>query len=162
MCSSLSFNVQHVMNWSLDFCRSIMEKCSSPVLFSHNDLQEGKDWGWGCVVIKGIIGKHWSLVCVCYICALSNFLFNQLPLYQTSGMPYYTEYVTCRLITFYFVLFFYIFSSICVSMYALALYTPLPATLTPHPWNLKFFTLFMLEGWFRSEHCWKPQSPCLF
>lgn len=97
-------------------------------------------------------------VYVIYGCALSTFLFNQLPLYQTSGMPYYTEYVTCRLIKFYF----FFFSSICVSMYALALYTPLPATLTPHPWNLKFFTLFMLEGWFRSEHCWKPQSPCLF
>lgn len=115
----------NVTNWSLDFCRSIMEKCSSPVLFSHNDLQEGKNWGWGCVVIKGIIGKHWSLVCVC--CALSNFLFNQLPLYQTSGMPYYTEYVTWRLITFHF--FFNIFLSICVSMCALGLYTPLPATL---------------------------------
>lgn len=90
--------------------------------------------GGRCVAIKGIIGKHWSLVCVC--CALSNFLFNQLPLYQTSGMPYYTEYVTCRLITFYFCwrlitfhFFFNIFLSICVSMCALALYTPLPATL---------------------------------
>lgn len=131
----------------MDSCRSIMEKCSSPVVFSHNDLQEGKDWGWGCLVINSIIGKHRSLVCIhctcTYIlCALSYFLFKQLPLYQTSGMPYNTEYVTCRSITFHF-FFFNIFLPICVSVCALALFTNPPPLV-----NLKFVALFRLEGWF--------------